>query len=143
MNLLYTGGALADSSSNAFDTTAPDITNSEDSRTASFEGLSCVNTASSSERHGGRAEIKSRSNKSLLIERNATVKPLGARYRAHHQKNVLNPLFFDAAVSLPRHRFQMLFALQLDDLGARMQDDIWDLLDPSDQILRHAPGQPR
>src|ERR1700739_1300270 len=82
-------GPFADSGSYPLHVARPNITDGENARQVRFQHLRNV-CRSLPQRFSHRVEISPRDDKSFIVERDATLKPLGSRGGSGHDEDVAN-----------------------------------------------------
>src|SRR5713226_6662943 len=135
--------SLAHRRCDALDVAGANVAHCEHAGTTRFEKIRRPRERPAGVRHFILRDIRTRLDKSLLIERDTPIQPICVRYCAGHDEDVLNVVDLGRAglEVTPLHAFEMAVPLEGHNLAVRLQMNRSSLFDPSNKVPRHRPGE--
>src|SRR5436190_21384723 len=129
MNKMNGDRSFSDSGRNALDVACPDVAYREHSRQTRFQHLRRAGQGPCGGA-GNLIQIAPCENKTLVVESDASLQPIGSRRRASHDEHVTNRVFGSLACRFvaPRHGFHVTLAAKADDFRLEVQIDVRILL---------------
>src|SRR5947207_3169346 len=136
--------ALANGRGDALDAARADIADGEDAGPARLEQQRRARQWPAGGSEIVVREIGAGLDETVLVEREASIEPVGVRHGARHHEDVSDlMLLLGAGLRVaPAHRLKRAVTLERDDLRIDVERDRRRLFDPSREISRHRLGEP-